>query len=242
MDVRQTEDRWRSTGLFFATVCVAIMLIGFSYSHFQKGEAAAGWFAIAGLPCTAATLWGCRQKPVMPAWTPYPAICYLLAMVVMMINVWNLYEGAALMWLSVIPPFTIFALGASRGVIFCLIGFGMVLVGVFHSNHVLPDAYVIRFICAYLLVAGFTYAFERKREQVTREAAEAEAQIKTLEGLLRICGWCHKRMRDDNGEWIRTEKYFQDRAPVQFSHGLCPDCESKLLDAEDTAQPQARAS
>ena len=228
MDDHRTEDQWRTTGLLVATCFCFVLLIGFSYSHFSKGESSAGWFAIIGLPFTALTIYGCLQKPFKPWWTAYPAIGYLLAMLMMMIHVWTLYGGAALMWLIAIPSFTIFSLGARQGLLFSAIGFVLVLSGIYGANHVLTEAYATRFVCAYLLVAGLTYAFERKREQVTREVAEAQARIKTLEGLLRICGWCHRKMRDENGDWVSTEQFFQDRAPVQFSHGLCPDCESRL--------------
>ena len=55
----------------------------------------------------------------------------------------------------------------------------------------------------------------------------ALAEIKTLSGLLPICSKC-KKIRDDQGYWQLVEVYIQDRADVEFSHGICPDCAEEL--------------
>ncbi|MBI9078084.1 MAG: response regulator transcription factor [Desulfatibacillum sp.] len=60
---------------------------------------------------------------------------------------------------------------------------------------------------------------------------EAIAQIKTLEGILPICMYCHK-IRTDKTSWERIEKYLMDHSEVQFSHGLCPDCKVKCMAEE----------
>ena len=53
-------------------------------------------------------------------------------------------------------------------------------------------------------------------------------QIKTLEGILPICMYCHK-IRTDKESWQRIEKYLSDHTEVQFSHGLCPECKAKCM-------------
>lgn len=229
MDDR-ASDSWRATGLIYASGLVAILLMAFSYRHFGRGDINAGWFALAGLPCMATTIWGCLDTERLPRWAPYPALLYLMVMFAVMIHVWNIDTGASLMWLSAIPPFATFALGAWGGLLFGFAGLGMMLVGLLITDHVLPESYVVRFLCTYLLIAGFTFAFERKRERVAAEVESARQRIQTLEGLLRICGWCHKKMRDDTGEWVPTEQFFQDRVPVRFSHGLCPDCATNVME------------
>jgi hypothetical protein len=30
------------------------------------------------------------------------------------------------------------------------------------------------------------------------------------------------------GYWGHVEEYFGSRAPVEFTHGICPECEQKL--------------
>ena len=44
-----------------------------------------------------------------------------------------------------------------------------------------------------------------------------------LSGCLPICAYC-KSIRDDANEWRSIEDYIAERAPVQFSHGVCPGC------------------
>jgi len=58
------------------------------------------------------------------------------------------------------------------------------------------------------------------------ELEDAMAHIKFLQGILPICMFCH-RIRDDEESWRRIEDYLQERADVQLSHGLCPQCFEK---------------
>ncbi|HEY5479466.1 MAG TPA: hypothetical protein VIJ84_07630, partial [Gaiellaceae bacterium] len=51
----------------------------------------------------------------------------------------------------------------------------------------------------------------------------AEAQRKTLRGLLPICSHC-KRIRDDAGYWSQVESYVARYSEAEFSHSLCPSC------------------
>lgn len=69
---------------------------------------------------------------------------------------------------------------------------------------------------------------ERKRGEEEREnhvllLQHALDNIKVLRGLLPICSHC-KKIRDDEGQWHTVETYVRDRADVDFSHGICPDC------------------
>lgn len=45
--------------------------------------------------------------------------------------------------------------------------------------------------------------------------------------LISICSSC-KNIRDDDGDWHPVEIYVRDRAPIEFSHGICPPCVEKL--------------
>jgi hypothetical protein len=51
----------------------------------------------------------------------------------------------------------------------------------------------------------------------------AEAQRKTLSGLLPICSHC-KRIRDDAGYWSQVESYVSKYSEAEFSHSVCPSC------------------
>jgi sigma-B regulation protein RsbU (phosphoserine phosphatase) len=65
--------------------------------------------------------------------------------------------------------------------------------------------------------------FERVRELET-----ALSQVKQLQGLLPICSYCNK-IRDEQNYWQRVESYLSEHAEVVFSHGICPDCYTKVV-------------
>jgi hypothetical protein len=48
-----------------------------------------------------------------------------------------------------------------------------------------------------------------------------------LKGILPVCMRC-KKIRDSHDNWVPMEIYIRDRSPTEFSHGLCPECESIL--------------
>lgn len=64
---------------------------------------------------------------------------------------------------------------------------------------------------------------EAEREKLVTDLQNAMHEIKTLSGLLPVCTHC-KKVRDDKGYWNQIETYISDRADVDFSHGICPDC------------------
>ena len=50
---------------------------------------------------------------------------------------------------------------------------------------------------------------------------------KVLTGILPICANC-KKIRDDAGQWQHVERFIRDRSEAQFTHGICPDCKTRL--------------
>jgi sigma-B regulation protein RsbU (phosphoserine phosphatase) len=56
---------------------------------------------------------------------------------------------------------------------------------------------------------------------------KASDQIKTLRGIIPICASC-KKIRDDKGYWNQVEVYVRDHTEAEFSHGVCPECVTKL--------------
>ncbi len=60
------------------------------------------------------------------------------------------------------------------------------------------------------------------------ELREALSTIKTLSGVIPICAWCGRKIRDEEGRWIQLEAYIAERSEAKFSHGMCPDCAQKL--------------
>ncbi|GAB4334402.1 MAG: hypothetical protein Kow0037_13110 [Calditrichia bacterium] len=78
---------------------------------------------------------------------------------------------------------------------------------------------------------------EIEQEKLIKELREALSQVKQLRGMLPICASCHK-IRDDQGYWQNVEVYIREHSEAEFSHGICPDCASKLypdLTDEDRA-------
>ena len=237
LDRRAAESRWRSAGLLIAAGLCAVIFLVFAIVNFLAGHAPTGWFALAGLPFAGATMIGCRKGPWMARWAPYPLIGYLCVMLIATLHVWNGFQGSALMWFSVIPSLAIFALGARGGLAVSILMFVVLITGFAAADHILTDAYAVRFACAYLLITAVTFAFERNRERAMARIADARDRIQMLEGMLRMCGWCHRRMRDADGNWVSTEEFFQDSAQVTFSHGICPSCEIELTGTTRTLEP-----
>ncbi len=45
---------------------------------------------------------------------------------------------------------------------------------------------------------------------------------------LTICSNC-KKIKTENGEWSRLEKYFYEQLNIEFSHGYCEQCAEGIL-------------
>ena len=91
-------------------------------------------------------------------------------------------------------------------------------------------------VLVFLLVAGAVFTWRRRnellaeimeRERIEGERAELMHEVKALSGLLPICAWC-KRIRDDKGYWNQLEAYISSHSEAEFTHGICPDCLSKV--------------
>jgi len=63
------------------------------------------------------------------------------------------------------------------------------------------------------------------------ELEEALARVKTLQGLLPICSYC-KKIRGDDNYWKQVEGYIEEHADVSFSHGICPDCYTSIVEPQ----------
>lgn len=79
-------------------------------------------------------------------------------------------------------------------------------------------------------------------QRLNRGLEESLAHVRRLEGLLSICAGC-KSVRDEGGVWVPVERYVRERAEVEFSHGLCPDCLRRLYpDFADAVEQAAEGS
>jgi len=64
---------------------------------------------------------------------------------------------------------------------------------------------------------------EAGKEQLIAELQQTLAGLNTLTGVLLICASC-KKIQNEAGKWQQIEVYLRDRAQVEFSHGMCPEC------------------
>lgn len=81
----------------------------------------------------------------------------------------------------------------------------------------------------YLVVSGFQEQRRRRAalfDQMIKDKeklAQAFREIRTLEGILPVCGYC-KKIRNSDDEWLPMESYIQQRSNAEFSHTICEDC------------------
>jgi phosphoserine phosphatase RsbU/P len=61
-----------------------------------------------------------------------------------------------------------------------------------------------------------------------RDLESAVDHIRVLRGIIPICAYC-KSIRDDKGAWQQMEQYVRNHSEAEFSHGMCPACERKIL-------------
>lgn len=61
-----------------------------------------------------------------------------------------------------------------------------------------------------------------------RRTRQLTSQIETLQSLLPICAWC-KKVRYDSGYWYQIEKYITAHSNAKITHGICPECQEKML-------------
>lgn len=81
----------------------------------------------------------------------------------------------------------------------------------------------------------------RERTQALETALE---KVQVLSGLLPICAAC-KKIRNDQGYWQQVEQFVSMHTGARFSHGLCPDCATKLYGdilAKHETKPEVKDS
>lgn len=53
-------------------------------------------------------------------------------------------------------------------------------------------------------------------------------QKRVLTHLISVCSNCHKVQVNENN-WRRVEDYVSEHSPLTFTHGLCPECQAKIM-------------
>jgi phosphoserine phosphatase RsbU/P len=72
------------------------------------------------------------------------------------------------------------------------------------------------------------------QEELGRRVVEVEAaleRIRQLEGILPLCSYC-KRIREGEVAWQPLESFISRRSKAKFSHDICPDCWTYVVEPE----------
>lgn len=69
------------------------------------------------------------------------------------------------------------------------------------------------------------------RLHVAQRILNFTTQVQQLESFLPICGYC-KKIRDDQKYWHEVEAYFNQQQGTRFSHGICPDCYTRVVEPQ----------
>ena len=70
---------------------------------------------------------------------------------------------------------------------------------------------------------------------------ETRHPLSARTGPKAICAWC-KKVRDDTGYWRQIESYVKEHSEADFSHGICPDCHTRLRADMRQESGEAKAS
>ncbi len=84
---------------------------------------------------------------------------------------------------------------------------------------------------ARLKVGQRVVQLERSLAKKVADLEAALLDVKRVKRLLPICMYC-KSVRDDNAYWRQIEEYIHAETGTDFSHGICPDCLTKLKAGE----------
>jgi sigma-B regulation protein RsbU (phosphoserine phosphatase) len=96
------------------------------------------------------------------------------------------------------------------------------------ANDYVVKPYDWRELKSRLRVGERMVALQRDLAGRIRELQYAMAKIHELQELIPICSYC-KKVRDDRNYWEQVESYISTRTGVQFSHGVCPQCYTKVI-------------
>ncbi|MBT0663703.1 DUF3365 domain-containing protein [Geobacter pelophilus] len=79
---------------------------------------------------------------------------------------------------------------------------------------------------------GLVAQVQARTVELEEKVAQLEAtlaRVKSLEGIITICGYC-KKICDDKDSWHQLEAYISRHSEALFSHGICPECFAEAKD------------
>jgi DNA-binding response OmpR family regulator len=69
------------------------------------------------------------------------------------------------------------------------------------------------------------------RLHVAERILHYTTEIRQLQQMLPICMYC-KKIREDESYWKQIEQYIGERTGAGFSHGICPDCYTTIIEPQ----------
>jgi DNA-binding response OmpR family regulator len=94
------------------------------------------------------------------------------------------------------------------------------------ANDYIPKPFNQRELFARLNVGRRFIEMQHKLAENLQELKNTLAHVKTLQGILPICMYCHN-IRTDSESWERIDSYISEHSDAEFSHSICPDCLEK---------------
>ncbi len=72
----------------------------------------------------------------------------------------------------------------------------------------------------------------RMRLRVAERILSFTTEIRQLKDMIPICSYCRK-IRNDENYWQMVETYINEQTGSHFTHGICPQCHTKLMEELD---------
>ena len=91
-------------------------------------------------------------------------------------------------------------------------------------------------LLARLRVGERVLALEERLASRVSELEHTLNQLRHLKSLLPICVYC-KKVRDDSDYWHEIDAYIYQKTGTDFSHGVCPDCASRMVAGQMPESP-----
>lgn len=83
-------------------------------------------------------------------------------------------------------------------------------------------------LCVRVQVGARMIELQTKLADRVGQLEQALEQVKKLQGIIPICGYC-KKIRDDQDYWQNVESYIATHSEAEFSHGICPSCFTEIV-------------
>ena len=83
-------------------------------------------------------------------------------------------------------------------------------------------------LCVRVQVGVRMIELQTKLADRVGQLEQALEQVKRLQGILPICGYC-KKIRANQDYWQSVDSYIATHSEAEFSHGICPSCFAEIV-------------